>query len=116
MTKPLRIYIAGPYTAADERGLENNTYAAIDAAIAVFRKGHIPYVPHLTHYVDVRAKQTATPMTWQDYLRWDMPWLELCDAVLYLAPSKGADLEVKRAQELRKTIFDSIDEIPVAGV
>jgi hypothetical protein len=112
MAKPLRIYIAGPYTAPDKNGLELNTYGAIDAAIAVFRKGHIPYVPHLTHYVDLRAKTTGINLTWNDYMRWDLPWLELCDALLHLGKSKGADLELERARKLKKILFFSLDEIP----
>lgn len=108
----MRIYVAGPYTAADQNGHELNTARAIDAGIAIFRKGHLPYIPHLTHYVDLRAKQTGIRLEWGDYIEWDMPWLEVCDAVLYLAKSKGADLELRRARSLKKRIFYSVKEIP----
>lgn len=110
----MRIYIAGPYTAKNYNGHEANTLRAIDAGIAVFRKGHVPYVPHLTHYVDLRAKQAGIKMTWNDYIKWDLPWLDLCDALLYLDKSKGADLELRRAQKLNKRIFYSLTEIPRA--
>ena len=112
MSKSLRIYIAGPYTAADQNGHELNTLRAIDAGIAIFKKGHLPYIPHLTHYVDMRAKQTGIRLEWSDYIKWDMPWLELCDALLYLGKSRGADLELRRGQRLKKKIFYSIEEIP----
>jgi hypothetical protein len=112
MSKPLRVYVAGPYTAADENGHERNAVRAIDAGIAIFKKGHFPYVPHLTHYVDLRAKQTGISLEWSDYIEWDMPWLELCDALLYLGKSKGADLELRRARRLKKKIFYSVEEIP----
>src|SRR6266436_7940485 len=112
MSKPLRIYIAGPYTAQDHDGHESNTHRAIDAGIAVFRKGHYPYIPHLTHYVDLRAKGTGTNLTWADYIAWDMPWLDMCDALLYLGKSKGADIELERARKLKKEIFFSLSEIP----
>ena len=113
MPKSLRIYIAGPYTAQDQNGHEANTDRAIDAGIAVYKRGHSPYIPHLTHYVDLRAKGTHVNLTWEDYIRWDMPWLQICDALLYLGKSKGADLELARARRLKKKIFFSIDEIPV---
>jgi len=112
MSKQLRIYIAGPYTASADDGHQANTQKAIDAGIAVFLKGHIPYIPHLTHYVDVRAKQTGINLTWKDYIRWDTPWLDLCDALLYLGKSKGADLELERARRSGKKLFFSLDEIP----
>lgn len=112
MRRPLRIYIAGPYTALDQNGHQANTDRAIDAGIAVYRKGHYPYIPHLTHYVDRRAKETSIDLTWEDYIRWDMPWLRICDALLYLGKSKGADLELAKARRLKKRIFFSTDEVP----
>lgn len=112
MAKALRIYIAGPYTAPDPEGLEKNTHRAIDAGITVFEKGHFPYIPHLTHYVDLRAAHNQKTLTWSDYIAWDLPWLDLCDALLYLGKSKGADLELARARKLKKKIFFSISQVP----
>jgi hypothetical protein len=115
MPKALRIYIAGPYTASDQSGHELNTHRAIDAGIAVFNKGHYPYIPHLTHYVDLRAKGTGVNLSWSDYIKWDLPWLDLCDALLYLGKSKGADLELERAKEHKKRVFFSVSEVPNVG-
>jgi len=115
MAESMRIYVAGPYTAADAKGHEINTSRAIDAGIAIYRKGHFPYVPHLTHFVDLRAKRTGVKLGWADYIAWDMPWLEVCDALLYLGKSKGADLELERASRLGKRIFYSLEQIPRAN-
>ena len=42
-----------------------------------------------------------------------MTFLEIwAEALLYLAPSRGADKELERAKELGLRIFYSIDEIP----
>jgi hypothetical protein len=112
MAKALRIYIAGPYTASDHRGHELNTHRAIDAGIAVFHKGHYPYIPHLTHYVDLRAKGTGVNLAWSDYIKWDLPWLDVCDALLYLGKSKGADLELERARKHHKRVFYSVSDVP----
>jgi hypothetical protein len=114
MPRSMRIYVAGPYTAPSAKGHARNTARAIDAGIALFRKGHRPYIPHLTHFVDLRAKRTGVKLRWHDYIEWDMPWLEVCDGFLYLAPSKGADLELKEARKLKKRIFLSIAEVPSA--
>jgi hypothetical protein len=115
MPKALRIYIAGPYTASDPGGHELNTHRAIDAGIAVFHKGHYPYIPHLTHYVDLRAKDTGVDLSWSDYIKWDLPWLDVCDALLYLGKSKGADLELERARQQKKRVFFSASEIPAVS-
>jgi Domain of unknown function (DUF4406) len=114
MPKPLRIYVAGPYTAHDQQSQEANAERAIQAGISVFRKGHFPYIPHLTHYVDLFAKEKGIKLTWDDYIMWDIPWLDLCDALLYLGKSKGADLELMRARKLKKRIFLSLSKIPRA--
>jgi Domain of unknown function (DUF4406) len=112
MAKSLLVYIAGPYTAPDESGHETNTQRAIDAGIEVFRRGHFPYIPHLTHYVDMHAKRRGIKLDWADYIEWDLPWLDMCDALLYLGASKGADLELNRARELGKRIFLALSEVP----
>ena len=51
-------------------------------------------------------------MDWTDYMLWDAPWLDDCDALFLLAESKGALLEYDRAKEEGKVLFHSVDEIP----
>jgi len=114
VSKPLKVYIAAPYTADTEEQIQTNVNSAIDAAFVIFAKGHFPYVPHLTHLIDRRAKETGVNLKWVDYIRWDMAWVEICDALVYLRSSRGASLELKAAKELGKQIFYSLDEIPSA--
>jgi len=110
----LRIYIAGPYSGTSREQIKKNVDRAIDAGVEIFLKGHFPYVPHLTDLVDARARETGKELTWHDFICWDMPWLRICDALLYLGKSKGSDLEVDEAQRLGKKIFYSINDIPRA--
>lgn len=112
MQERLRIYVAGPYSATEPAASEANTKRAIDAGLDILRMGHIPFIPHLTHYVDLRAKESGTHLNWEDYINWDLAWLELCDAVLFLGHSKGADLELARAKQLGKRIFFSLADVP----
>ncbi|MCL5434624.1 MAG: hypothetical protein M1559_02855 [Candidatus Marsarchaeota archaeon] len=116
-SKPLAIYVAGPYTPQtndihDAARLANiNTQNAIDAGIEVLKKGHFPYIPHLSHYVHLRMKDgDALPK--EAWYSFDMTWLAKCDALLYLAPSFGADAELKWAREHGMKIFLRIEEIP----
>ena len=108
----LRIYIAGPYTAETQEQQLANAYVAIDAGIAVLLKGHFPFVPHLSHWVDMRAREEGIKLKWEDYIDWDMEWLRQCDALLFLGTSRGANLELEEAQKLNKSIYLSLDKIP----
>ena len=112
MSKALKIYIAGPYTAETEEQRLINVQAAIDISFILFNRGHFPYVPHLTHYIDLRANAIGHQLTWEDYMKWDTPWLKACDALFYLSSSRGVDIELQVAKELGKQIFYSLDDVP----
>ena len=110
--KQMRIYVAGPYTADTNDERVKNVRTAIDAAIALYQKGHAPYVPHLTHLIDERAKEVGIDITREDYVRrWDEPWLKVCDAFLLLADSPGAREELGVARNLGKQIFIGGSEV-----
>lgn len=108
----MKIYIAGPYTASSKADIEKNVRDAIDTGIAVLKKGHYPYIPHLTHYVDLRSKQINAGLKWEDYIEWDHIWLDFCDALLYLGQSRGANIELEYAKQSGKKIFYNLNEIP----
>jgi len=112
---PLKIYIAGPYSADTEEERVKNVEVIVSAGIKLFRKGHIPYIPHLTHYVDILARRAKIKFRWKDYMIWHGAWLKLCDAFLFMGSSRGADLEHKIAKRLRKKIFYSVKDIPKAN-
>ncbi len=112
----MRIYIAGPYSAGSETQIDANVRAAVDAGIAVFRKGHYPFVPHLTHFVDLRAKELGTKLEWEDYIRWDLEWLRQCDAVLCFGRSPGTDIEIEEARRRGIRIFQSLEEVPTIEI
>src|SRR5437867_3256925 len=110
--RPLRIYIAGPYTAATAEMRRRNVDTAIDVSLRLWKRGHFPYIPHLTHFIDERAAETRVPMEYEEYLAWDIEWLKACDAFLYLASSRGADYELEHARRLGLAIFFCADDIP----
>jgi hypothetical protein len=112
--KILKIYVAGPYSASSDVEIQNNVNKAIDVGLVLWKKGHYPYIPHLTHFVDVRAKENGVPMKWEDYIEWDRVWLETCDALLFLGGSNGAKLELEYARKMGKTIFFSVNSVPTA--
>jgi hypothetical protein len=98
----MKIYVAGPYTGSTMEEIEENVWRAIEAGLRIWKKGHYPYIPHLTHWPDQYAKEQNIPMDWSDYMKWHAPWVDYCDALFLLAESKGAG----------KPVFYSLDEIP----
>ena len=106
----MRVYIAGPYTADTEEERLANALRAIDAGIEVYRLGHIPYIPHLSHWLDKRATEIGQPLEWEDYMKIGIEWLGMCDAFIYLDSSKGTDIELYYAvKELDLKIYTSVE-------
>ena len=100
----MRVYVSGPYSKGD---VAINVKNAIVAADAVLAKGHIPFVPHLTHFWHF-----ISPKPWEVWLRIDIEWVKCCDAVLRLpGESVGADREVEFAKSLGKVIYYDIKDI-----
>lgn len=107
-----KVYIAGPYTAPDPATRQENVDAAVEVAVRLLKRGHFPFIPHLTHYVDEWTKGTEFVLEWEDYIAWDLVWLHECDALFYLGPSRGSDLERSVAERLGKPIYCSLLDVP----
>jgi hypothetical protein len=114
--KKIRIYIAGPYSAPTHWEREANTQRAIEIAVILMLKGHEPYVPHLTHYVDLAALDMDISFTYDRYMQLGKEWLQQCDALFYLSSSPGADMELGWAIEMGLQVFRHISEVPLDGV
>lgn len=110
--KPLRIYVAGPYSSISEASKESNVRRAIDAGLALFKKGHYPYIPHLTHYVDGVARMSGIDMGYEDYMAWDFAFLDRCDALLFLEHSPGANRELRHAIRHEMEVYLTVDDVP----
>jgi len=109
----MKIYVAGPYTGSTPKVIEENVQRAMEAGLKIWKKGHFPYIPHLTHWPDILSREIGIEMDWEDYMNWHAPWVDHCDALFLLAESKGALLEYNRAKEEGKTVFLTLNEIPI---
>lgn len=99
----LRVYIAGPYTKGD---VALNVRRAIEAGDAVYKAGHMPFIPHLTHFWHL-----VCPAPYEQWIAMDLDWLEACDVVIRLpGESSGADGEARRARELDMCVYQGLDE------
>jgi len=101
----MKIYIAGPYSKGD---VAENVRNAIHAGDYVSRFGHVPFIPHLTHFWHM-----LIPHDYEFWMSQDEQWLSSCDAILRLeGESEGADREVKKAIELGMPVYRSVFEVP----
>jgi hypothetical protein len=111
----MRIYIAGPYTAPTDAERLANTNRAIDVGIALQRMGHAPLIPHLSHFVDERARPRGGAFAYEEWMAHGFAYLEHCEALLLLAPSPGADRELSFARAIGLKIYHSLGAVPPVG-
>jgi nucleoside 2-deoxyribosyltransferase len=109
----MRIYIAGPIRAKTLALEKANIERARDACADLILIGHAPFCPH-THTENFGRLYPA--ITYEDYMRMDLQWLDLCDAVLMLPgwkQSQGAKLEYLYAAKLGLPIYTDVIDIPL---
>ena len=102
------VYVAGPYRAPHNWGIECNVRRAETLALEVWRSGHVALCPHTLS----RFYQGTLPdATW---LAGDLVMLERCDAVLLVegwATSAGTRAEIVHARASDIPVFESLDEL-----
>ena len=109
---PLRIYVAGPYTGETDAAKAWNVGRAIDVGIVLYMRGHYPLIPQLTHHVALQATGRRPPLDWDDYMRCDLSWLTVAEAMFFIGPSRGADIEHREALKRGMKIYYEFDEVP----
>lgn len=110
----MRIYIAGPYRDPTTSGVDRNIGVARDVMAELLRLGHTPFCPHA---MTARCERDYPDLPDEVYLRTDMEWLRLCEAVVLLPrwdKSSGTAAEVDEAERLGLTIYHDIEAVPPA--
>lgn len=101
----MKVYIAGPLTKGNR--IENIRNAFLVAS-TVMSFGHTPFVPHHYDFMELIA---GTCGTYEDFMRVDFEWLELCDVIIRIpGESLGADREVIRMLNLGRKVYMGIEE------
>ena len=112
----LWIMVAGPYRAGAMKKAARaaNLRVLNEAALAVFRRGHLPVIGVNLALPIIEA---AGPESFDEIMMpVSLAVAERCDAVLRIGgPSGGADDEVARFRERGLPVFHALDEIPEAG-
>ncbi|MEY9966135.1 hypothetical protein ABIA33_004194 [Streptacidiphilus sp. MAP12-16] len=119
--RPLMILVAGPYrsgTDDDPARLAANVDVMNQAALALFRAGHLPVTGEaLALPLIGLAGSTAVgdPAFDEIFHPISERLLSRCDAVLRIGgPSAGADLMTSQARDQGKQVFQSLDTVPDA--
>ncbi len=112
----LWIMVAGPYSsgAAGAAARAANLRILNEAALAVFRRGHLPLIGVNLALPIIEA---AGPESFDEIMMpLSLALVERCDAVFRIGgPSGGADEEVERFRERGLPVFLALDEILEAG-
>ena len=106
--------VAGPYTAggADAVRRAANLRMLNEAALAVFRRGHVPVIGVNMALPVIEAgggfDEVMMPLS--------LALAERCDACLRVGgESAGADAEVERFRAAGKVVWFKVDEVPDVG-
>jgi len=111
----VRIFISSPYsngdTITDADTLQANVDRSIVAAEQLANRGHVPFLPLLSHYWQ---QQFAHDHAF--WLRWCLVWLAQCEAMLRLdGSSLGASIEERAANEIGMVVYRRIEDVPDGG-
>lgn len=104
----MKIYVASPLNAPDAAGYLQNVSKMIKIANQIRKKGHAVYIPAF----DLLLGIVDGEMTRDEFLDFNLSWVEVCDALYFGGESKGTLIELCRAENLHKRIFYSIKDIP----
>src|SRR4030095_10395979 len=120
--KSLMILVAGPYrsgTNDDPQLISANVKAMTGAALEIYRIGHLPVMGEWFALPLIEAagsKKIGDDIFNKIFHPVAVQLIDHCDAVLRIGgPSAGADDMVNTGKAKNKTIFYSIDEIPVSN-
>lgn len=108
----MRVFLASPYSAPLPATRMRNVHRSLEAAVALIHRGHEPFMPLVSHYIDQFATTSGRPISRDRWMEFCLSWLATCQAVLCLGPSPGVDQEVARALELGIPVYDRVEDVP----
>jgi hypothetical protein len=106
----MRIYVSGPYRGKNFHQVWSNIMKATKISVELMKKGHAIYCPHWNWFVETQSED----FDWFDYLRQDIEWVSVCDALFLIDHSPGADRELAHAEKMGKKIYRRVADVPEA--
>jgi len=107
MSKPLRIYVSGPYSNKRKSTRTANVNRAVKVGLHLMKKGHLAHVPHAA------TGMWDGDLDYENYMELDLSLIvHWANALYYMGSSPGADRE--RACAIKKgiPIFENLNEVP----
>lgn len=102
------IYVAGPYTAARDKDMNENVSRACDVAADLWALGYTPVIPHVNFN---HLRHTAD---YSDIMEACLAILQRCDGI-YMMPgwrdSQGATTEYDFANDRMKIVFLQMSDV-----
>jgi len=118
--KSLMILVAGPYRSGTNDNLEliaANVKAMTDVALEIYKVGHLPVLGEWFALPLIEAagsKKMGDDIFNKIFHPVAVQLIDHCDAVLRIGgPSAGADEMINTGKAKNKTIFYSVEDIPV---
>jgi len=93
-----RVYVAGSYNADNIIKALGNIKRGTQVCVELLKKGYIPFCPWLDYNFHWYGNLNI-----EDYYRYTMNWLEVCDCIYVLKNSEeslGTQGEILKAKEL----------------
>jgi hypothetical protein len=109
------IMIAGPYSTGTRTETERaaNLRRLNEAALAVFRKGHVPVIGVNAALPVIAAAGASAAAQDEIMMPMSLALAERCDGCLRIGgASRGADDEVARFVAVGKPVYRSVEEVP----
>lgn len=117
--RPLLVLICGPYlsgTDGDEAKIAVNRERLEAMALPIYERGHLPMLGEWLVMPIARAAGSTghTDAVFQQYqYPVSQRLLSQCDCLLRIpGASRGADLDVAKAQELGLPVFTNVEQLP----
>lgn len=106
--KPLKIYVAGPFSALTSEGRERNRKIASQVGLYLATRGHLVHVPHNA------TAPWHNKLSYEDFMRLDLSIIrDWADAVFWIKSSPGANRERDEAVRCGKLVFTQPHEVPI---
>jgi nucleoside 2-deoxyribosyltransferase len=102
-----RVYVAGSYNADNIVTSLDNMRIGMRKSLEVLLAGFIPFVPWFDYHFQLMLRENEV-LTKEDYYRYSIAWLEVCDVVLvvnYREGSIGTKKEIEFAENLGIPVF-----------
>lgn len=110
--KPLKVYVAGKYSANNVIEVLQNIGHAEEVAAELFSQGFAPFCPH--HDKDFCIKKPHDYFTVPQFYDYSLAWLEVSDAMLVISgamTSAGTKAEIEFANMHNIPIFYNISDL-----